>query len=141
MKSEWESEKNYYFFEVDGYKCEIARAPNGHLCGYVTLPKTSELHGVRLFNLNQIDVHGGITFSEFIKDHWTLGFDCAHLYDYAPHISMTPQHKIPCTIKYRNVEYVTAELHKLVAQIKDIDEGKVPFVPSRDDDEDEGESE
>ena len=66
--------------------------------GYVLIPTTSKLHGVNynlLNDLEQIFVHGGLTFSELVdvemceswglKDDsigmWCVGFDTAHYGD------------------------------------------------------------
>lgn len=57
--------------------------PLGHYCGYVELPASSRLVGLPTQDID-IDVHGGVTFSEQVNDHWTIGFDCAHAGDYVP---------------------------------------------------------
>jgi hypothetical protein len=63
--------------------------------GYVAIPQGHKLHGVHYDNIDNISVHGGITFSELCNEelieqwdldkdllgYWILGFDTAHYND------------------------------------------------------------
>jgi len=63
--------------------------------GYVVIPKGHKLHGVHYDNIEGIDVHGGLTFSECadkeliktlgLSDNdlgsWVIGFDTCHYAD------------------------------------------------------------
>lgn len=58
----------------------------GHRCGYVGVDKSNPLWGKDYTFPEDIEVHGGLTFSgqlgEFGQgDLWFFGFDCAHLGD------------------------------------------------------------
>lgn len=61
--------------------------------GYACIPPGHPLHG-KDYNEIDVDIHGGLTFSdssnecdwpeipeECKKDHWIVGFDCAHYGD------------------------------------------------------------
>src|SRR5574342_308969 len=62
--------------------------------GYVLIPTDSPLHGMH-YNDIDVDIHGGITFSELIDENlanqwgispdniglWAVGFDTAHFMD------------------------------------------------------------
>lgn len=58
-------------------------------CGYVGIDKTNDLFEVNYHDdkiEEKIDVHGGVTFSDFGNQYldkklWWLGFDCAHYGD------------------------------------------------------------
>lgn len=64
--------------------------------GYVLIPPGHPLYGLSYLNINNIDVHGGLTFSEFVTDEmiethqellesdkgmWMIGFDTLHAWD------------------------------------------------------------
>lgn len=62
--------------------------------GYVLIPKGHKLHGVHYDNID-VDVHGGLTFSDLVDEkwaeklgvskdyigYWCVGFDTAHYSD------------------------------------------------------------
>jgi len=97
---EWVEEPDKILFKYRNYECVIVRMfalqyngsmYGGHLCGYVQVPEDHPYFG-KDYNDCDIDVHGGLTYSE--KDeynylylthigHW-IGFDCAHCDDYCP---------------------------------------------------------
>ena len=113
---EWLNEKDCYEFEYKGYKCEIKRIPSlGHLCGYVYTDLFKDLE----YDVVPIICHGGITFNGVTNTgNWAIGFDCAHMMDYVPYVEEIRIHVGKYSFKqYRNVEYVTKELHKVVDQI------------------------
>ena len=77
----------------------------GYANGYVAVPPEHPLHGVNYNDVDNIEVHGGLTFSNSMeeikadgwhddtecigfdsfddipKDYWVFGFDTAHAYD------------------------------------------------------------
>ena len=80
-------------------------------------------------------IHGGTTFSGFCtpeeKEHgichtveegedanvWWFGFDCAHCFDYIPHLIYHSERQQLATEIYRNVDYVKQQCGRLAAQL------------------------
>jgi len=110
-KSSWgagrwqdEPDKIQFVDEATGLDCLIVRSHLGALCGYVGVAEGHPLFGVEYGDGpdDQLDVHGGITYSDACQvgpeaesvchipapgqpDHlWWFGFDCAHLGDLCP---------------------------------------------------------
>ena len=48
--------------------------------GYVSVPKDHPWYG-KDYNDIEVEIHGGLTFSESINDEYWIGFDCAHYGD------------------------------------------------------------
>ncbi len=67
----------------DGYGIHVVLTRMGHYCGYVSIPKSHPFHGKDYGEVEQLDVHGGLTFSGncFGDTGWAFGFDCAHVGD------------------------------------------------------------
>lgn len=68
-------------FEYKGFPCVVLSMPMAYRCGYVGLPKDTEI------DTDSIDCHCGITYSDnrlHCQDDterlW-IGFDCAHCCD------------------------------------------------------------
>lgn len=59
-----------------GYQATVKIMPQGHRCGYVTLPDGHPCVG-KGYNDLAIQVHCGLTYG----DGATFGFDCAHYCD------------------------------------------------------------
>lgn len=133
----WNNEPDEYSFVDDetGYKCFIFRMfLLGHLCGYVEVPEHHKLYGAdhNIEVLQDIEVHGGITFGDkhyFIKDNvFVFGFDCGHPGDLMPCYHLFDViTKIPRDLRfapliadssYKDIEYVKAECKKLAKQLK-----------------------
>jgi len=124
MKNEWETEADEENFVYKGYNCRIRRVPDKlHLCGYVQI---TEKDGNKL-NVDNIEVHGGITFNEYAHlapllkfpflGRW-IGFDCMHAGDFVPGFySLEHCNEIDSNEIYRNFEYVRNEIKKLVDQL------------------------
>lgn len=115
---EWENEPDELGFtdKTTGLECWIWRNPgSGFLCGYVIIPKEHKLYEKNLFGNSDFEVHGGISFSDFIRNEFMIGFDCGHAGDLSPYtyISSTPYDT------YRNIEYVKAECISLAKQISE----------------------
>lgn len=112
-QKEWELEDDEKEFEYRGYLCEIWRHPNfGSLNGYVFIPRDHKYFGKDYSDLDHIDCHGGLTFSETRGDFTRIGFDCAHYGDYMPFNPIHFEDEV-----YRNMEYVEAECKKIVDQL------------------------
>lgn len=82
-------------------------------CGYVIIPKTSSLYKLDTSDdkVQSIDVHGGITFADYMHDSsgkkvFCLGFDCSHAGD---------------NIYDQDLCYVREECKKLIEEIIRID--------------------
>lgn len=59
-----------------GYQATVKIMPQGHRCGYVTLPDGHPCNG-KDYNDLAIQVHGDLTYG----DGATFGFNCAHCGD------------------------------------------------------------
>jgi len=121
QKGQWDNEPDRVEWTYLNLKCLILRASEmRHLCGYVGLPKWHPCYG-RLYNDIDIEVHGGLTFSEQgdgerqDKDLWWLGFDCAHAWDLVP--GMRVDYLTTEKLAYRNIEYVKKETEHLAEQL------------------------
>lgn len=81
-------------FTHRGFVCIIVLQKLGHRCGYVLLPPKNRYAKQDAFEVDELNCHGGITYSnslshflgESVKDgkyknYWVIGFDCAHLGD------------------------------------------------------------
>lgn len=120
----WNMEPSVYVFteEETGYQCAILRQMSlGHLCGYVRIPEGSILHGKDVDDdlLDDVYVHGGITFSEnvdWISDNrvtgFYIGFDCSHSGDLRPFYGYSCKEDT-----YKTIGYVKEECIKLAKQL------------------------
>lgn len=116
MINEWENEPNYLRFTEDatGLECIIKRTKAlGILCGYVVIPKDSILYNKHYNDelFNNIEVHGGLTYSDNRDDEYLIGFDCSHMDDLAPYNQEFHQGI------YRNIGYVKYECFRLARQL------------------------
>lgn len=68
-------------FEYKGLPCVVLFLSPGYRCGYAGLPKGT------VINTDDINCHGGITYSAFDlrfqddTDRYWIGFDCCHCFD------------------------------------------------------------
>lgn len=107
--------------EATGLLCLMVRVPDfGSWCGYVGVPYEHPWYGRHYSKVGDLDVHGGLTFSDRSTDRvfhseaanvWWLGFDCAHAFDLVPYLNLGPG-------VYRDLAYVRAEVVKLARQIR-----------------------
>jgi hypothetical protein len=130
-------EGDEYKFEAFGLPCLMIRNTRkgmGHWCGYVGVPKESELNGKDYYvsskselgiskleqAINDISIHGGFTFSGKMKDDdtWYFGFDCAHLGDID--LYMFDFHEIVEEDTYKDKDFVISECQNLARQLKQI---------------------
>lgn len=120
-----------------GLDCLMVRHESSfHWCGYAAVTKTHPLFGKDYGELDDVNVHGGLTYanssngheSDSDEDVWWFGFDCAHGGDIRPvellypHILPTwPRDlKPPDAYRYRDAEWVRAEVESLARQLKDL---------------------
>jgi hypothetical protein len=90
----WTSEPDEVQFEASGYPCLLLRGPMHHWCGYVAVPPGHPAHGRHFNDLDELLVHGGVTYSEAAhplishpgapEGAWYIGFDCGHAGDLEP---------------------------------------------------------
>ncbi len=110
----WLDEPNEMEFEHCGLKCKILRVKiMGHLCGYVGIPENHRFYKKSYHDLNeinQIEVHGGLTFAGEINDNdglWYFGFDAAHCGDLIPFIPPSPfRSSIYESQEYRDINFM-----------------------------------
>lgn len=112
---EWKDEPDHvaWLDAVTGYRCIIRRGDaTGALCGYVSVNRSHPYHGKSHNDIDDIDVHGDLTYSELCSatGQWILGFDCAHLGDLCP-MSLSSWES------YRNITYVRGEVILLKKQL------------------------
>lgn len=130
---EWEHEPNRLEADYKGMKLLIVRNESlGNLCGYVGIAKEHPLYGKDYDDFPDLDVHGGVTFSEegdgkrWFKGYWWVGFDCAHGFDYVPFMEertrklMGTKYKRISNAVYRNICYVLSEAIRLADQLLEI---------------------
>lgn len=138
----WCKEKDYEYFEYQGFKCLVLRIDTGgHLCGYVALPHYHPLYGIFVHDSNypDFDVHGGLTYGKYCrredaiypmedgKPYFWIGFDCDHSGDLRP-IEVEEYRKNrkhyrqmnhSYSERYCNFEYTKKETIKLAQQVFD----------------------
>ena len=112
------NEPNYVNFKYKGFDCEIKR----HeylltLCGYASFRAKYPIYNEQYRNaLENIDVHGGVTYFEISPSgKVTVGFDCAHYNDLSPTIQILEGKNN--YQKYRTIGFVKKEIRRMVDQI------------------------
>lgn len=137
-----EPDRAYWHDATTGLPCLASRSPtSGAWCGYVAVKQDHPWYGLdhQADALNDLDVHGGLTYSDCqgvgptqpYADHielwnsWWFGFDCAHCYDVLPmwlaHYNVIAQHYLAQITsrgwnQYRTLEYVQGQCTLLAAQ-------------------------
>jgi hypothetical protein len=145
-KSEWgpgpwqdEPDKAQWTDKATGLPCLIVRNSLGALCGYVGVAEGHPLFGKSYEDAGDLDVHGGITFTNFCHEGvdealsvchrvepgendrvWWLGFDCSHLFDLYPVSPLYLRAGNDGTI-YRDLAYVRSECASLARQLREMD--------------------
>lgn len=103
------------------------------LCGYVKVPEGHPAHG-KYYDDVDVDVHGGLTFSQLSEGGTWLGFDCGHAGDFtqidAPEDNpLAKDAKMPDGRplfpiihpgRIWTVDDVAAEVEHLASQLKDM---------------------
>jgi hypothetical protein len=131
--NEWTTEGNrkHWVDSATGLDCLIVRNHLGALCGYVAVPEAHPWFGANYTELDDVDVHGGLTYCGACagdvchdaqkgdavahENVWWLGFDTAHYYDFVPGMPAFTQVNKAAT--YKNIAYMEAECTKLAAQV------------------------
>lgn len=119
-KQPWLEEPDEVEFEHCGLKCKILRVKTlGHLCGYVGIPENHRFYKKSYDDLNEInelEVHGGLTFSDTIGNDglWYFGFDAAHGCDLTPFMPLSSfRSSTNESREYRDMNYMKKECEKL----------------------------
>lgn len=109
------------------YPYYVVLAPDGHLNGYVEVPRSHVAYGRHYYDGldSQINCHGGLTYSGHMElgspinnvnplSHycWYIGFDCAHYGDLVPTMGNQTGHDI-----WRNDEFVANECKHIIDQL------------------------
>ena len=122
-KGEWDNEPDELEWEHKGLKCAIFRNSFGGLCGYVGVDRTHPYWEKEYSDLQDISVHGGLTFSSWIdekKELYYLGFDCCHFGDVSPYDKVMDPSLVSSNDpgrSYKNMEYVKNEVEGLAEQV------------------------
>lgn len=128
----WMAEPDRQEFKAYGFNCLVARAYGTFaLCGYVGIPKSHPLYGATFNELDEIDVHGGLTHSEKCVEHichlseneedlWWLGFDCAHTFDLCPGVMafLKDSQSIPEDLRKEQMEFNTQKHYWTFFEVK-----------------------
>ena len=105
-----------------GMKYFVMRMSWGVWNGYVFLPKGHPLHGKTYMDneeIEELNVHGGITYNSSCGDNWVLGFDTSHINDHTPNNKCRTLKEFHRGIeKYKTHEYVINECKILIKDIK-----------------------
>lgn len=125
-----------------GYRCRIWRHPESRtLCGYVGIPRDHRLYGLDHTDSrvqSEIDIHGGLTFSEQKGDGFTwFGFDCDHGFDFSPgrYLTLVAQGLSfdgfigGDPLQYRTWDWVEKEITCLALELLHVAERKDKHVP------------
>lgn len=88
-----------------GYQATVKIMPQGHRCGYVTLPDSHPCNG-KDYNDLAIQVHGDLTYGDFTYgDGATFGFHCANCGD-KPELNLMSESFKQAYEKFGKPEYV-----------------------------------
>lgn len=135
-----EPDKEQWADPETGLPCLIVRGRAGAWCGYVGVPPNHPWYRQDYYDIAEVDIHGGLTYSDLCMegsestsichipgpgepDHvWWLGFDAAHAWDLVPAYVLKGLTMPGAT--YRNAEYMRRECARLAAQI---DEAQSPL--------------
>lgn len=106
--------------------CRVVKH-NSFNCGYVGVPKEHKCFENSYHDIEyEIDVHGGLTFSDFFEHiesnynkYYYIGFDCAHGGDFIPGVNfgLSTTH----INSYKDYDFVKKECIKLAEQLIEID--------------------
>src|SRR5262245_29921583 len=142
-----EPDKVQWSDQTTGLPCLAVRhLAWGHWCGYVGVPPGHPYHGKPTSDLQDLNVHGGLTYADRCMqpneshpdveatgichvpgpgephDVWWLGFDCHHAFDLAPLYGRAlPPHLQLMNSRmdhtYRTLEYVRTQCASLAVQL------------------------
>lgn len=110
-------------FEHNGLRCVAVLMEMGHRNGYVGVPESHPLYGEFYDGIDNICVHGGLTFSsisigepypiETDPPLWWFGFDCNHSFDIPEYGG-----------SYKDTLYVENECKRLAEQLSEVKGGQ-----------------
>lgn len=131
-----EPDKVQWVDKATGYAALAVRNHFGAWCGYVGIPEGHPLYGRDYDDVDNVDVHGGLTYAapcqeEAVEGHgichipepghpdnvWWLGFDCGHAFDYQPRWPVLDMPHLHDGEVYRDLAYVQEECERLAAQL------------------------
>lgn len=139
-RGEWDNEpdKAQWTDAATGLPCLAKRNSMGAWCDYVGVAEGHPAF-TKGYDAVRVDVHGGLTFSDFCQPGapaetichvpepgepervWWLGFDCAHASDYAPAFEARELTRFGFNAFgkgiYRTLNYVRRECADLAAQL------------------------
>jgi hypothetical protein len=150
---EWVEEPDLVKFKYKDIECMVTRVAmevpyakdfhmfGGFLNGYVALTADHSFYQKKYEDI-LVDCHGGLTFGETYDNHYWIGFDCSHSFDYVPSTENMKK-MAPCmesvrnwerkakemfginsafvSIKqYRNIEFCISECKSIIDQLLDI---------------------
>lgn len=122
---------------AEGLEWNVTMTMHGHRCGYVKVTEGHPAFGKNYGELEDIKVHGDLTFSEADEpcdkegsdNGWWFGFDCAHPGDYSPFgsLGILPLFTSDLPDTYgdrgavlRSKEYVIDQCIKLAKQLNEM---------------------
>jgi len=127
LAHEGQLERAEWVDETTEYNCVAFLNPLRFYVGYVEIPDGHCWHGLDyglLEDFNEVDVHGGVTFSGLplgcTSGHW-LGFDCGHAWDGTPYIDRLLERYMPGRTPhgtFRTLDFVKNECGRLASQIQ-----------------------
>jgi hypothetical protein len=126
----WQAEPDREEWRHLGIVCLAARnVRHGNWCGYVAVPPGHPWHGQSYGQLEDVEIHGGLTYAAPCKGHichvpqpgepddvWWLGFDCAHSDDLIPFLELERESE-PFAPEYKTLAWVKAETERLAEQV------------------------
>lgn len=133
---EWLEEPDAIEFFYKETRCAILRSPCGNLNGYINVDKAHPWFEKEFLEID-VEVHGGLSFSDFMEEEYWVGFDCGHSNDVCPAVEKVlkqreeemdnPLKNLDNEFKealerlrhrtYKNIAYVKSECEHLVDQM------------------------
>jgi hypothetical protein len=113
-------------WQSHGLKCLAAINKMGIPVGYVGVSESHPDYAKTYHEIEgEIEVHGGLTFSEMWPDEkdglWYFGFDCGHAWDIdmsiRDYIENRNTPRGPIFASNKNIEYVQQECERLAEQL------------------------
>ncbi len=92
-----------------------------HPTAYVRIPRSHKLYGKKYDDID-IDVHGGLTYSsndlmDIETDDWFIGWDYAHVGDYAGYDESLPEFMRSNNDKKWTVEEIIKDCESVIDQV------------------------
>jgi len=107
-------------WQSHGFKCLAKINQTGTPVGYVGLPQEHPDFGKHYDDIEDVEVHGGLTFAGYWQDQaddlWYVGFDCGHAWDMNPFLTSSDD-AIPRYTSNKSLDYVEEETERLAEQM------------------------